>query len=220
MFKVKICGVRSKDDIDAVAQHVDAAIGLNFYPPSVRYLDPTKSLAGDLSAAAETAGIVRVGVFVNESADMIDDVCERVGLNAAQLHGDEPVDLVRELSARNIAVIRAVKLPTGDLNVKEISAATDSWIRTGCHLLLDADAGAAHGGSGKTLDWAAIADWADEHPDASWTLAGGLRPDNVAQAMELSGASSVDTASGVEQTRGVKSATLIDAFFHAVNSSV
>ena len=137
-----------------------------------------------------------------------------------QLHGDEPLRLARELAeSRQLPVIRAIKLSAGPLAAARIEAAARPWVDVGCHPLLDADAGAAHGGSGKTLHWASIRRWSDEHRQTRFTLAGGLNPGNVAEAIRESGAKSVDTASGVEQPRGEKQVDLIAAFVRGCQSS-
>ena len=100
---------------------------------------------------------------------------------------------------------------------------TTTHVNLGAQLLFDADGGRAHGGSGKQLDWSVIHDWADSNriakwgPTASWTLAGGLTPENVGEAILTTGASSVDAASGVEEPKGVKSAAKIRRFVDACN---
>ena len=121
--------------------------------------------------------------------------------------------------ARGLRVVRAIKLPVGPLVPANIETAARPWIDLGCHPLLDADAGAAHGGSGKTLDWISIRSWSDAHGQTAFTLAGGLNPGNVAAAIRQSGANSVDTASGVEQPRGEKQHDLIDAFVRACRAA-
>lgn len=213
MFHIKICGVRRPSDIEAVEQSGADAIGLNFFPPSVRYVDPDLESTRDLSALASAAGLFRVGVFVNESAERLSEIATSVGLDAIQLHGDEQPELIgrlRELSS--LPLIRAIKLLKSEGHPAEIAAKVEPWLEAGCHLLLDADAGDAHGGSGRTLYWPAVRQWSDANPEVSWSLAGGLRPDNVAEAIRNSGARSVDTASGVEEPRGEKSQRLISRF--------
>jgi phosphoribosylanthranilate isomerase len=213
MFRIKICGVRRPSDIQAVEISGADAIGMNFFEPSVRYVDPNSSKTHELSSLAAAAGLFRVGVFVNEPCEKIVEIASKVGLDAIQLHGDEEVDIVdRLLDATDLRVIRAIKLLIGETRPEEIRAKADRWAEAGCHLLLDADAGDAHGGSGKTLYWPSVRQWAEECPDLTWTLAGGLTPANVAEAIRASGANSVDTASGVEQPRGLKSKTLIQQF--------
>jgi phosphoribosylanthranilate isomerase len=222
MFEVKICGVRFKSDVQAVGTAgSDAgkatAIGLNFYPASPRYVDPESAEIAELSATAARAGILRVGVFVHESPEKIAQIAHQVGLAAVQLHGDETVEEVDRLfELIEIDIIRAIKLPISPISVDEIEEACQPWLEMGCGLLFDADAGSAHGGSGKTLDWPSIRAWSDANPNIPWILAGGLTPDNVAKAIEVTGACCVDTASGVEKERGVKSAEKIGEFIQAI----
>lgn len=213
MFQIKICGVSQPMDIGAIKMSGADAIGLNFYRPSVRYVDPDSPQTRQLSRLASEAGLFRVGVFVNEPAETIEQVAGSVGLDAIQLHGDEPIETAGQLrSMLNLGLIRAIKLPLGRLSPATISEKTGGWIEAGWHLLMDADAGAAHGGSGQSLHWRSLGVWAEQNPDVGWTLAGGLTPENVAQAIEESAAASVDTASGVEELRGVKSQWLIRRF--------
>ncbi len=209
MFHTKICGVRRPDDIDAVAAAGADAIGLNFFPGSMRYVDPDATLTKTLASASLAAGLLRVGLFVNHSVDDILRIVTAVEIDMIQLHGDESVAMVGELMSRtNLPLLRAIKLPGGPLTVESIASWTFPWEDVGCHLLLDAD----HGGSGRTIDWKAVRQWALASPGVTWALAGGLNPQNVAQAILESGADSVDTASGVEQRAGEKSSQLIHEF--------
>ncbi|MFU7560112.1 phosphoribosylanthranilate isomerase [Roseiconus sp. JC912] len=204
MFRVKICGVRLKKDVEAVGRSGADAIGLNFFPPSVRYVDPASESTQNLSKTAQELGLLRVGVFVNNDLEQLRSIAASVGLDALQLHGDEPVELAKQLIADGIRVIRAIKLPRTELSAVEIQTVAQPWIDAGVQLLLDADAGAAHGGSGKTLDWASIKRWSESAGEVEWTLAGGLKPENIADAVASTGAVSIDTASGVECPKGVK----------------
>ena len=219
MFHIKICGVRRLDEVRAVVSAGADAIGLNFFPPSVRYLEPESSHAVEMSRLAREYDLRTIGVFVNESPERVVQVAELVGLEAIQLHGDEDLRVAEEIRSRcGLPLIRAIKLPVSDLKVDHISKLTRPWIEFGAHLLLDADAGREHGGSGKQLDWSVIRVWADmkgrrgEGESCDWTLAGGLNPSNVSEAIRISGAESVDTASGVEEPRGIKSADKIVQF--------
>jgi phosphoribosylanthranilate isomerase len=213
MFHIKICGVRRPDDIEAVEISGADAIGLNFFRPSVRFVDPDAEQTRQLSTLAAGAGLFRVGVFVNESVDKMIQIAQTVGLDAIQLHGDEGLEVVSRLQkSSKLPVIRAIKLLKREIHPAEIGAKAGPWVELGCHLLLDADAGDAHGGSGRTLYWPAVRQWTDENPEVKWSLAGGLNPDNVAEAIRISGARSIDTASGVEEPRGVKSSRLIRRF--------
>jgi hypothetical protein len=82
MFRIKICGVRCSADIAAVARADGDAIGLNFYPPSIRYVDPADPLTKQISIEARQQGLLRVGVFVNESAESIAEILSDIGLDA------------------------------------------------------------------------------------------------------------------------------------------
>lgn len=216
MFHIKICGVRDLSDIEAVSAAGADAIGLNFFEKSIRFANPLDAATIKLSESAERFGLLRVGVFVNATIDSIRSIAQTVPLDAVQLHGDEPVSFGLELlRVVEKPLIRAIKLPTTGLDSGLLETAIRPWIEIGCHPLLDADAGSAHGGSGKTLEWRAIGTWAKQHPSDSFTLAGGLNPKNVGTAIELANARSVDTASGVEQPRGIKHAGLISGFVKA-----
>ncbi len=224
MFRTKICGVRLKSDVESVEQSGGDAVGLNFFPPSVRYVDPSSDLAIELAEECRKSNLLCIGVFVNETADRMRSVAERLGLDAIQMHGDESITVAQDLVSSGHRLIRAIKLPKEPFESEMLLERVRPWIAVGAHLILDADAGAGHGGSGKTLDWPSIHRWtvnrwtvnrwtvnhwtvhrwAEQVGDVSWTLAGGLKPENVADAIRASGAISVDTASGVECPKGVK----------------
>jgi len=218
MFHIKICGVRREADVEAVAEAGGDAIGLNFFPPSRRYVDPQTAETRALAEVARRRRLQVIGVVVNRSIDSIVDLSQRLPLDAIQLHGDETTEFVDRLrQGCSLPIVRAVKLPAGVLDSAAIDAAARPWEEIGCHLLLDVDAGAAYGGSGKTLNWDAVGTWARQHPDRPWTLAGGLSPENVGVAIRRSGARSVDAASGVELPKGTKSPERIAAFISAVD---
>ena len=218
VFRTKICGVRLEQDVRAVERSGGDAIGLNFFPNSVRYVDPQSEATQRLSRLAGDLGLLRVGVFVNESAEQISVIATAVGLDAIQLHGDEPIEVAESLRSMGWPVLRAIKLPRDAFAAELMEERSVAWVAIGCHLLLDVDAGSAHGGSGKTLDWPSVASWAHNHRSVGWTLAGGLKPENVRQAIDATGAVSVDTASGVECPRGVKNESRIKAFIAAASS--
>ncbi|MGI9442976.1 MAG: phosphoribosylanthranilate isomerase [Rubripirellula sp.] len=221
MFHIKICGVQEIADIEAVFESGADAIGLNFYPPSCRFIDPDETSAVRLASKAGELGLARIGVFVNSPVETMLRASERLELEAVQLHGDEQIGIVSGLHDKGITkVIRAIKLPVGPLTIQVIENRVNPWVSLGAHLLLDADGGKNHGGTGKTLDWGTIRQWSDQCGDVSWTLAGGLNPENVAAAITKSGAVSVDTASGVEADRGTKSGRLISQFSKNASASL
>jgi len=198
-------------DVAASADAGADAIGLNFFRPSIRFVDAM--LASELSAEAEERGLLRVGVFVNESVESVLATSDQVGLDFVQLHGSESRQDTERLIAAGERVIRAIRLPVGRLEPAEIEERVAPWREIGCDLLLDADAGAQGGGAGLRLDWAAIGRWRSQFGTGdSWSLAGGLTPQTVAKAIAASQATSIDVASGVEHPRGAKSAALIESF--------
>jgi phosphoribosylanthranilate isomerase len=211
MFQIKICGVRRIPEIVATAAAGADAVGLNFYRPSSRYIEP--ELAIELSHEADELGLSRIGVFVDEAVEKIVQISDKVGLDFVQLHGFESLETAQRLVDAGERIIRAVRLPVGRLETVEIEDRVAPWRELGCDLLLDADAGVQAGGAGLRLDWAAIGRWRAEFgKEDSWVLAGGLTPQTVGKAISLTGAKGVDVASGVEQPRGVKSPALIESF--------
>lgn len=219
-FRIKICGVRRQEIVEAVGASAADAIGLNFFPLSVRYIDPELAKTAELSHAAASLGLVRVGVFVNETVDRILAVADAIGIDAIQLHGDEPESDVRRLIEGERPVIRAIKLPLSGLTPETIEGAIRPWRSVPISLLLDADGGGQHGGAGKRLDWDAIRRWSDDHPQIAWGLAGGLDSANVSEAVRRSGARAVDVASGVEAPRGTKSAQQISRFTNVADDAI
>lgn len=215
-FQIKICGIRSVDDVSACAAAGADCIGLNFFPPSVRYLDPRGEPVQAINDLAAAAGLARVGLFVNESTDPIIEIAGSLGLDAVQLHGDETPAMAETLLQSGIHVIRAVRLPATPVTPSQIQRAIGAWADLPVTLLLDADAGVAYGGGGRQLDWPSLAAWSEADANggrgADWILAGGLNCENVAEARQVSTARRVDVASGVESSRGQKSAELIQKF--------
>lgn len=210
-FQIKICGVRSCADVEIVAQSGGDAVGLNFYPPSVRYVEP--ELAKALALRAQQLAILPVGVFVNSSTEDILRIASALGLTTCQLHGDERSTDAESLVNRGFRVIRAVRLPAGQIQPEQISSLIACWLQAGCSILLDADAGVAFGGAGRSLDWPSILRWQRQREDqVPFGLAGGLNPKSVAEAIHGSGAAAVDVASGVESVRGTKNPALVAEF--------
>ena len=216
MFKVKICGVRRAEDLPHIAASGADAIGLNFYPRSKRYLSPAEAAA---VAAAVPAGISRVGVFVNASTPEVLAAAENLGLEYLQLHGDEPPEQLAELRAW--PVIKAFRFVGGDWT--PIERYISDCKRRGTlpvAVLIDAPAAEGeYGGTGSRVNWEAVAGWRS-HIDLPLILAGGLTPENVAQAISVVGPSAVDTASGVESPDGYKNAVATRNFVASARSAL
>lgn len=213
MFRVKICGVtREADALGAIAAGADA-IGLNFYPKSPRCVPLVRAVE---IAAATGADLLRVGVFVNATAEEIATTVEAGAINAIQLHGDEPTALLADLPA-GVPVVRAVRMAdTGLAPAARLVEEADRLGRPWAAVLVDA-AGApgVYGGTGQTADWERLASERGLVGDTPLVLAGGLGPSNVAEGLRATGADGVDTASGVEASPGVKDPTLVRGFVEA-----
>jgi len=198
--RVKICGVtRLEDAKEAWAAGADA-LGLNFYPRSPRYVEP--AVAAALARTRPALGAV-VGVFVNESAEIIRARVRECGLTVVQLHGDEPPEAC---AGFGVPVIKALRV-----RGPEDVAKARTYVGAGdvATLLLDG-AAPGYGGGGVTFDWSLVARLTDAGLPV--LVAGGLGPDNVAQAVRATRPYGVDVASGVESSPGIKDARAVRAF--------
>jgi phosphoribosylanthranilate isomerase len=200
---VKICGITRLNDAEAAVAAGANAIGFVFWPDSPRFIDPFRAAR---IASALPPLVARVGVFVNQSSEYINAVAARVRLDAVQLHGDERVD---DLAPLVRPVIKAVALG-GDGEVD--AAAWPSRVT----LLLDAHDPARRGGTGRTIDWSAAASIARRRRAL---LAGGLAPENVADAIACVRPFGIDVSSGIETSPGVKDHGRIRALFEALHGA-
>lgn len=212
-IRVKICGVKRPEDVQAVAAAGGAYIGLNFFPKSPRYvtLEQARLLALDAPL-----GLCKVALTVDADDATLDAIVEAMPLDMLQLHGKETSERVAEVRARyGLPVMKAVGVADeGDLAaVFDFSLAADQ-------LLIDAKppkTAPLPGGNGLSFDWRLVAQRRWLRP---WMLAGGLTAANVAEAIRLTNARQVDLASGVESAPGVKDAGMIQAFVKAARQDL
>jgi phosphoribosylanthranilate isomerase len=204
MMKIKICGIKTAKDALAAMDAGADLIGFNFYPKSPRYIDP--GLCRDIMTVMRKYGhITYVGVFVNAPLAEIRATLHTCGLSLAQLHGDEPAEMLKSLNGKAFKAFRGVP------------ANVESYIGEGAPaLLVDASVKGEYGGTGVTADWNSAAELARQYP---LLLAGGLTPENVAEAVQRVQPWGVDVASGVEVAPGVKDLNKIKAFIKAVRSA-
>jgi phosphoribosylanthranilate isomerase len=208
-IRVKICGLRTVADVQAVAGAGAAYIGLNFFAKSPRFV--TLALARELALAAP-AGLAKVALVVDADDATLDAIVEGVPLDMLQLHGHETVARVAEVRARyGLPVMKVLGVADeGDLGpLLDYSVVADQ-------IMIDAKppTGAVlPGGNGVSFDWRLLVGRKWLRP---WMLAGGLTPANVAEAVRLTGTRQVDVASGVESAPGVKDHARIAAFVRAV----
>lgn len=201
--KVKFCGITRLADAEEAVRIGAWAIGLNLWKGSPRRCDP--GAAVEISAAVRRLTNV-AGVFVNATLDEIARAAEDASLAIVQLHGDEGPDFCREVARRTGSkVIKAMRVKShADIVAAEA-------FRTDFHLL-DAHRQGVPGGTGESFDWELVR---DRHSEIPLILAGGLRPDNVAEAIAVARPFAVDVASGVESSPGVKDHAAMRAFADA-----
>ncbi|MBC8009026.1 MAG: phosphoribosylanthranilate isomerase [Burkholderiales bacterium] len=206
---VKVCGLRRAEDAALAAELGADFLGFILYPKSPRYLAPEDYTA---LAAMLPQGPRRVAVMVEPTpAELM--AAREAGFDRFQIHArqDLPVGRVREWAdlVGAGALWLAPKLPPG-------SAFPVDWLAHAEAFLVDTYHAAGFGGSGQTGDWSGFAGLAAAHPDKTWILAGGLGPENIADALARSGTRFVDVNSGVEAGPGVKSAEKLRAFVAAL----
>ncbi|HBY63500.1 MAG TPA: N-(5'-phosphoribosyl)anthranilate isomerase [Solibacterales bacterium] len=182
---VKICGITSPCDALAAVRAGAAALGFNFYPASPRFVSVE---AAQRIAAVLPPGVLKVGVFVNETLERAAEVVAAAGLNVAQMHGAE----VPEMAAPHPGVRVWLALPAAPgLAARIASARAEAF-------LVDTPS-PSHGGTGRAFDWSLA-----EALPGRIVLAGGLGPDNVAEAIRRVRPWGVDAASRLERAPGVK----------------
>lgn len=213
-MKVKICGIRTLDEALACVEAGVDILGFNFYVHSPRYIIPGDCMR--LVVRLETilreamARVTLIGVFVNQDADFIHAVFRDCHLDMVQLAGDESPELLATLGERAFKVLR----PASEDGLLE-AVATYPRRTMAPAWLVDTYRPGMYGGTGLTMDWRLARRLADQAPIL---LAGGLRPDNVAQALEQVQPWGVDSASGVESAPGVKDPEKVKAFVDAVRA--
>jgi len=213
-FHVKICGLDRIEAVDAAIEAGARWTGFVFYPPSPRNLSPEEAA---LLTARVTQPVDAVGLFVDPSDDELAAVLDKNLLDMIQLHGQETPERVAEVKAlTELPVMKAIKLA----EPKDMDEAA-AYFNVADQLLFDAKApddmdGALPGGNALSFDWTMLA--AADIP-LPWMLAGGLTPENVAEAVAVTGAEAVDVSSGVEAEPGVKDLAKIAAFMDAARAS-
>lgn len=207
---IKFCGLSRPEDVTAAAQAGARYVGFVFFAKSPRSVTVTQARSLALEVPP---GIAKVALVVNADDATLDEILEHVPLDMLQLHGSETPARVAEIRARyGLPVMKAV----GVADASDL-AAIDLYAEVADQLLIDAKPpkGAdLPGGNGLAFDWQLLA--GRKYWTVPWMLAGGLTPENVAEAVCLTGAKQVDVSSGVEATAGIKDATRIAAFSAAL----
>jgi phosphoribosylanthranilate isomerase len=202
--RVKICGVTRIQDARLSEKLGAYAIGLNFYEKSPRAVAPADAWKIRKSLAPTTEA---VGVFVNWQPKVIIYLVHALQLTSIQLHGDETPQQLGYLQD-DLPVIKALRVAAG------FSQSSFRKFRRASFFLLDSSQRGQFGGTGKTFDWSIAQKAAKKH---HIILAGGLTPENVAQAILSVRPYAVDVASGVESAPGKKDPGKLRAFFAEVD---
>ncbi|WP_039016880.1 phosphoribosylanthranilate isomerase [Halocynthiibacter namhaensis] len=210
---VKICGLKTVQDVAAVAAAKAHYAGFVFFAKSPRHLEIEQART---LALATPEGVAKVALTVNADDATLDAITEQVPLDMLQLHGSETVERVHEVRRRyGLPVMKAIGI-SDEEDLDQISLYT----QVADQLLIDAKPpknADLPGGNGLAFDWRLLAGrrWA-----TPWMLAGGLSPNNVAEAIHLTGAKQVDVSSGVESAPGVKNAVKIADFVKAATNPI
>lgn len=206
MTKIKICGIKTlKDALAAIDARADY-LGFNFYPKSVRFVE--KQTCAEITSILKNdhPHIKLVGVFVNSLVEEIKDILDTCSLDLAQLHGDETSEMLKQLDGKAFKALRGIPENINGFARDDAPA-----------FLLDASVKGVYGGSGVTANWVGAAELAKKYP---LLLAGGLTPENVAEAVSRVKPWGVDVASGVESTVGEKDARKMVEFVKEVRSVI
>jgi phosphoribosylanthranilate isomerase len=206
MFRIKVCGITNWTDARRAIEGGCDALGFNFYPRSPRYIEPARARR---IAARLPRGVAAVGVFVNEPLEAVLRIARQVGLDYVQLHGDETPALLADVSLC-VPAIKAFRVAPG------FRAASLQKYRRAAAFLLDGFHPRLRGGTGRTVDWS-LARRAGRYGPI--VLAGGLRPDNVAEAIRSARPAAVDVSSGVESAPGRKDRVKLREFIEAALSA-
>jgi len=207
--EAKICGLSTPETLDAAIQGGARWVGFVTYPRSPRHI--STDLLRTLGARVPKS-VGRAGLFVDPDDALLDERLATDAIDMLQLQGSETPERVAELKARTgKAVMKVINVATRADVERGIAAYSSAADR----LMFEPAGGILPGGNAKVFDWTILRGITVPLP---WFLAGGLTPDNVAEAVRLTGAPTVDVSSGVESSRGVKSIELIRAFLDRVKA--
>ncbi len=209
-MKVKICGITNLEDAQAAIEAGADLLGFNFYRKSARYIEPkaARLIVEKIRSGGRVPQLI--GVFVNSPLIEVQSILREVDLDLAQLHGDESIEMIAQLKGRGFKALRPQSLAEAEKQAK-----TYAVVNTPA-LLIDAYRKGEYGGTGQVGDWSLAAQIARQYPVL---LAGGLTPDNVAEAIRQVQPWGVDVASGVESAPGKKDVVKMRAFVASALSS-
>ncbi|MEX2607355.1 MAG: phosphoribosylanthranilate isomerase [Kiritimatiellia bacterium] len=200
---IKFCGLAREEDVHIAVQAGADALGFNFWPKSPRAVSVDHVAAWSRHVPP---GVKKVGVFVNQGVEEVQRIFDAAGLNIAQLHGEENADFIRRLDRPAWKAVHLDRCPEG---IEEYPVEA---------LLIDSGTVEMPGGTGKRVDTARAAEFVRGSTHRV-ILAGGLRPENVAEAVREVRPHGVDVSSGIEIRPGVKDAKAMRRFVEAARKS-
>lgn len=202
--RVKICGITRADDARLAAEHGADAIGLNFHPQSPRAIKPQqiKEIVGNLPAF-----VTVVGLFVDPLRKDVEEVLDSGLIQCLQFHGNETVQYCSSFGVPFIKAVRVKNLPEARSYLQPFQGK--------CSVILDAYVKGTAGGTGESFDWSVARELVRDGQNPI-ILAGGLGPENVADAIKAVEPYGVDVSSGVETAPGVKDPEKVKRFIAAV----
>ena len=200
--RVKICGLTRSEDVQAAVQAGTDALGFVLYEPSPRYVSAER--AGELLAETP-AFVTTVGLFVDAGEDVVRASLEKAPFDLLQFHGDESPEYCRQFARPYMKAIRV-------RSQQDIEDAVAKYPDAAA-LLLDAYVENLPGGTGQAFDWRLIPEM-----EIPWVLAGGLKPENVADAVNQVKPYAVDISGGVEQAKGIKDKEKIQKFISEIRN--
>ena len=212
--RIKLCGLTREEDVQAAAAAGADAIGLVFYEGSPRYVAPERAAQ---MLASLPPFICSVGLFVNASAEQVQQIANQVPLTALQFHGDEtPEQCAAIAAAVKRPFLRALRVRPEMKPDDLLKYARDYRLASSFFsgLLLDTWV-EGYGGSGKVFDWSLV----PKEIAHQVVLSGGLTVQNVAEAVQRLRPHAVDVSSGIEHSKGIKDAAKMEAFVYAVRAA-
>lgn len=206
--EAKICGLSTPETVDAAVAAGARFVGFVTYPRSPRHVASNDVL--EALGARVPKDVIRTGLFVDPDDALLDERLATGAIDLLQLHGAETPERVAAIKARTARpVMKVIKVA----QASDVERGIAAYSRVADRLMFEGAEGDLPGGNAIAFDWTFLSDRTVPLP---WLLAGGLRPDNVAEAVRMTGARGVDVSSGVESSRGVKSVDLIRAFLDRV----
>lgn len=206
--EAKICGLSTPETVDAAVAAGARFVGFVTYPRSPRHVASNDVL--EALGSRVPKDVIRTGLFVDPDDALLDERLATGAIDLLQLHGAETPERVAAIKARTARpVMKVIKVAQAG----DVERGIAAYSTVADRLMFEGAEGTLPGGNAIAFDWTFLSGRTVPLP---WLLAGGLRPENVAEAVRVTGARGVDVSSGVESSRGVKSVDLIRAFLDRV----